>query len=174
MHDLNIYVDGKRVKASLTDEELTQVLDLINAPGQTGYERVDTRETFYYNNSYGDVCAEYESNYGSVNTLYDTANYYSSEEIAESNARADRLMRKLRRFAVENRGENWQVKSNWCIVYSDNHVGDYTSCRYHFREDLESKSVNTVYFDSKETAAAALHKFYEDISWYFTEYQNSL
>ena len=96
----------------------------------------------------------------------------SDKTVAENNARADTLMRKLRRFAVEHRKTelDWNDIDNYkYYIYCDrNEVRldiDYTNVYPHFYG---------VYFDTEETAKAAIEEFKEELIWYFTEYKDSL
>lgn len=103
---------------------------------------------------------------------YESANYYSSDIIAENNARADKLMRQLRRFAVQHRepGINFNNADTAkfyiiCDYENDELRSNYTSF---------TKVFGTIYFDSKEVANAAIDKFHDELIWYFTEYKDSL
>lgn len=126
---------------------------------KAGYERVDTGDTYYSASMHPDIrmkSIEFGDKYN--NADYNNANYYSSEEIAKNNARADKLMRQLRRFSVENRATDieWVRGSNpkYFIYY------DYS------KESLE--------FDSINSTAQAIKEFKNELIWYFTEYRDSL
>lgn len=76
---------------------------------KTGYERVSIGNIYHSESMNPDIrmkSTELDDKYS--NADYNNANYYSSEEVAKNNARADRLIRQLRRFSVENRKDiNW-------------------------------------------------------------------
>lgn len=164
-----LVVEGKEFDIEILDPKLQE---LIMPKKKTGYERV-SHDTFYYSVNtkselswYKDCCDMCD------NLLYNNANYYESEFVAAQNARADTLMRQLRRFAVEHRVNkiNWedhnQVK--WSIAYG------------HAKGDLiidEAGSVHShgvVYFDRLIDAEAAVETFRDELIWYFTEYKDSL
>lgn len=134
---------------------------------KTGYEKVNypCQETPIYFDFDGEV------EVGVMPDLeaYDAANYYSDKTVAENNARADKLMRRLRRFAVEHRKTD--------IDYSE---GVYEICY-----DVDSKKVRvnsvsvyhyfgTIPFDTQKAAEYALAEFRDELLWYFTEYKDSL
>ena len=138
----------------------------------TGYERAINYHSYYYVAG-DDVANErIEKRDESDLALYNIANYYSSEVLANNNARADRLMRQLRRFAVEHRELeiDWKDldQSKWSIGFEYNHNTLYTY------DKLCSRIFGVTYFDSQEAAQAAIDTFYDELIWYFTEYKNSL
>ena len=138
----------------------------------TGYERAANYNYYYYVASDGVANERIEQKDESDLALYNTANYYSSEVLANNNARADRLMRQLRRFAVEHREHeiDWKDldQSKWSIGFEYNHNTLYTY------DKLCSRVFGVTYFDSKETAQAAIDAFYDELIWYFTEYKDNL
>ena len=138
----------------------------------TGYERVNMADDYYYEASAGDINRYSEGHCAVDNKIYETANYYSSEIVANNNARADRLMRQLRRFAVEHREHDIDWKdldqSKWSIGFEYNHNTLYTY------DKLCSRIFGVTYFDSQEAAQAAIDAFYDELIWYFTKYKDSL
>lgn len=142
------------------------------AATSTGYERVEKGENYYFISA-SNLRNIRTEDYTSVsNELYKTANYYTSIMLAENNARADQLMRQLRRFAVEHREHkiDWKDldQSKWSIGFEYNHNTLYTY------DKLCSRVFGVTYFDSKETAQAAIDAFYDELIWYFTEYKDNL
>lgn len=103
---------------------------------------------------------------------YESANYYSSDIIAENNARADKLMRQLRRFAVQHRepGINFN-NANTAKFYI---ICDYENDELRANYTSYAKVFGAIYFDSKEVANAAIDKFHDELIWYFNEYKDSL
>ena len=103
---------------------------------------------------------------------YEVANYYSDKTVAENNARADKLMRQLRRFAVEHREKeidwnDWEKKKcKICFDYSEKEL--FVDHFSHLRD------LFAIYFDSEETANLAIETFRDELVWYFTEYKDSL
>lgn len=159
--------DGREIAVDVNEEILKQ----IEKPKKTGYERVDLGDRYYYFDGW-EVDDHSEDIEDADDDIYDGANYYSDKTIAENNARADRLHRQLRRFAVEHReheldwGNERQSKFHidyWC---GDGklYVGFYNVI----------KTFGVIWFDSKEAAEAAIEEFKDELIWYFTEYKDSL
>ena len=163
--DVNVEINESEF-AKLAAAGFTQVAT------KTGYERANIADDYYYETSAGDINRYSEGHYADDNKIYETANYYSSEIVANNNARADRLMRQLRRFAVENRehGIDWndQEEIKWYIAFFHH---EHELCVYNA---LKCQSFGVIYFDSKEAAQAAVNAFHDELIWYFTEYKNSL
>lgn len=138
----------------------------------TGYERAANHKTYYYVTVGGVTDKVLEQGDEGCLALYNTANYYSSEIVANNNARADRLMRQLRRFSVEHREHDIDWKdldqSKWSIGFEYNHNTLYTY------DKLCSRIFGVTYFDSQEAAQAAIDAFYDELIWYFTKYKDSL
>lgn len=139
---------------------------------KTGYERVSIGMGYYAVSPWGVVDTMSESNYTIDDDYYDNVNYYSSEEVAKNNARADRLIRQLRRFSVENRKSkpDWTKRENhkYRIVY--NHLESMIRAERSFAVE----GFGVVYFDSRELAEQAIKEFKDKLIWYFTEYKDSL
>lgn len=138
----------------------------------TGYERAANYNYYYYVASDGVTNERIEKRDESDLALYNTANYYSSEVLANNNARADRLMRQLRRFAVEHRelDINWNDRTQlkWYISF------DYDIYELYTYRSWSSRTFGVIYFDSKEAAQAAIDAFHDELIWYFTKYKDSL
>jgi hypothetical protein len=96
---------------------------------------------------------------------YDKAcNLYHDKILAENNARADKLMRQLRRFLAENSCNNLSLDHKYEIYY-DNFSGKQISVA-----PSNKKYFGAIQFDSLETAQLAIDTFYDELLWYFTEY----
>ena len=165
-----LIVEGKEFPIEIQDPELQK---LLTSQKKTGYERVGAGQKYWVQNIRGDVCWDTESVYFTGNNeFYDSANYYSDETIAKNNIRADTLMRKLRRFAVEHREKtiNWDNKkqNKYSIFY------DYSSHEVMVGTDIFLRYHGTIYFDSGEAAQLAIDTFHDELVWYFTEYKDSL
>ena len=100
MKNAKLIIDGKEIEVTISEETLEKLTDKKT----TGYERVNGGY-YYYDNGYTVDTTLDTGNPTSVD-LYDVANYYSNVNIANNNTRADKLMRQLRRFAVEHRKED--------------------------------------------------------------------
>ena len=169
-----LVVEGKEFDIEILDPKLQE---LITPKKKTGYERVNMGETFYSVRADGTVFEPIENHNTTHELYYGIANYYSSVEVAEDNARADELMRQLRRFAVEHRVNklNWESDSQakWLISY--NSCGKNSlDCGLIIEESRNIHSHGVVYFDRIIDADAAIEAFRDELIWYFTEYKDSL
>ena len=167
-----LIIEGKEIEVEISEEEYKKLQP--SEEKKTGYERVlsYSDKPYYRIEDVGNILALTDTEHETDNLLYETANYYSSKEVAENNARADKLMRQLRRFAVEHR-EN---ELNW---YNINNRKYYIT--YDFEDNKISanyktflKGLGVTYFDSMEIAQAAINEFHDELIWYFTEYKDSL
>lgn len=162
-----LIIEGKEIEVEISEEEYKKL-----HPSKTGYERVAKDSDYFYVNIRGDVGTGIDNYCCADDKYYESANYYSSEIVVENNARADKLMRQLRRFAVEHRKYKTNFNSinanRFYIIYQCeiNEIKPYhTSYAIYF---------GAIYFDSEETAQAAIDEFYDELLWYFTEYKDSL
>ena len=162
-----LIIEDKEIEIEISEEEYKK-LHL----SETGYERVPENSGFYYESGRGNVESSVDEYCWVDNEYYKSANYYSSEIVAENNARADKLMRQLRRFSVEHRKYKTNFNSinanRFYIIYQCeiNEIKPYhTSYAIYF---------GAIYFDSEEIAQAAINEFHDELIWYFTEYKDSL
>lgn len=161
-----LIVEGKEFDIEILDPKLQKLI----VPNKTGYERVNMGETFYSVRADGTVFEPMENHSDAHNLYYEIANYHSSKDLAYDNARADKLMRQLRRFAAEHRVNslNWDsnTQAKWMIYHSSDGLGVYECNNIH--------SYGTIYFDRLLDADAAIETFRDELIWYFTEYKDSL
>lgn len=162
-----LIIKGKEIEIEISEEEYKKL-----QPSETGYERVSKSGDYFHESGKGDVESEIEDCYNIDNEYYESANYYSDKTVAENNARADKLLRQLRRFSVEHRKYKTNFNSinarRFYIIYQCeiNEIKPYhTSYAIYF---------GAIYFDSEETAQAAIDEFHDELIWYFTEYKDSL
>lgn len=166
-----LIVEGKEFDIDIFDPELEK---LIKPEKKTGYERANECGTYFYSTSDGAVDDYSEIEGDSVaQSDYDAANYYSDLTVAKNNTRADNLMRKLRRFAVEHRKRElvWKPfsnKENYYIAY------DYGENRLVVHVTGWAKGAFAIYFDSEKTTNLAIETFRDELIWYFEEYKDSL
>ena len=172
---MKITIDGKEYECQEIKIKTEAGEIVVNSnidKKKTGYERVNIGMGYYTVNPWGDVDTMSESNYTIDDDYYDNINYHSSKEIAKNNARADRLMRQLRRFSVENRKNdiNWTDKKEcgYRIVYNCQRSIIEIACTF------TRKNFGTIYFDSEKLARRAIKEFEDELIWYFTEYKDSL
>ena len=172
--DAKLMINGKELKTQIEIDET--VLESNEEKKQiNGYERCnercETSNKYSYVDEKGEVLTDSDIDFEEDDLRFATANYYSSAEVARNNARADQLMRKLRRFAVENRKEkiDWNdgKKHKYNLYYSYSAQKIFVDFKFSCR-NFE------IYFDSYEVAERAIEKFKDELIWYFTEYKDSL
>ena len=165
-----LIIEDKEIEIEISEEEYKKLQP--SEEKKTGYERVAEYDGFYYESSDATVEDGLEEHTELDDEYYDIANYYSDKTVAENNARADKLMRQLRRFSVEHRecevNFNDTNTQKHCIYY------DYENDKLGGGLALCSKFFGTIYFDSKKVTQAAIDEFRDELMWYFTEYKDSL
>ncbi len=165
-----LIIEDKEIEIEISEEEYKKLQP--SEEKKIGYERVAESDIYFYANTKGDVETACEDCHDIDDEYYESANYYSSKTVAENNARANKLMRQLRRFSVEHRE---------CRV----NLNDINTEKYYICYDYEGNELGVtftfvvrvfgvIYFDSEETANAAIDKFRDELIWYFTEYKDSL
>ena len=165
-----LIIEDKEIEIEISEEEYKKLQ--LSEEKKTGYERVPESDIYFYANTKGYVETACEDCYDVDDEYYESANYYSSETVAKNNARADKLMRQLRRFSVEHRecGVNFNdINTEKYYMYYD-----YENDELRVGFVLRSRNFGAIYFDSKETAKAAIDEFRDELIWYFTEYKDSL
>ena len=165
-----LIIENKEIEIEISEEEYKKLQP--SEEKKTGYERVPESDIYFYANTKGDVETACEDCYDVDDEYYESANYYSDKTVAENNARADKLMRQLRRFAVQHRepGINFN-NANTTKYYI---ICDYENDELGVSLVFRSKNFGAIWFDSEETAQAAIDEFRDELSWYFTEYKDSL
>ena len=168
MKNAKLIIDGKEIDVQINEEDLKK---LTTTDKITGYERVRYGST-YYIDSYSEVDAFEEEDYKFDEKAYKSGNYYSDSDVANNNARADKLMRQLRRFAVEHRKEDidWDddTQRKYRLYY------DYLDEEFFIDSNMSYRDFGQIYFDTEETAKLAVETFKDELLWYFTEYRDSL
>ena len=162
-----LIIENKEIEIEISEEEYKKL-----QPSETGYERVPESDIYFYANTKGDAETACEDCHDVDDEYYESANYYSDKTVAENNARADKLMRQLRRFSVEHRecevDFNSTETAKHYIYYDCIHDELKTVFTFY------AKTFGTILFDSEETANAAIDEFHDELIWYFTEYKDSL
>ena len=165
-----LIIEGKEIEIEISEEEYKKLQP--SEEKKTGYERVPESDVYFYTYPSGCVETTCETCYDIDDECYESANYYSDKTVAENNARADKLMRQLRRFAVEHREHGVNLndinteKYYICYDYEGNELGTTFT--------FVARVFGVIYFDSEETAQAAINEFHDELIWYFTEYKDSL
>lgn len=156
-----IVLGGKKYKYEL-------VLQEEQPEKKTGYERVSDGELYFSEQADGYVEFRTERDNGIDITRYEAANYYSNERLARDNARADTLLRNLRRFAAEHGGiPERGVFNKYHIIKNANGI-------YAARYNGIARAFGDVWFSSEETAKLAIDTFSEELRWYFFDYDPQL
>ena len=164
-----LIVEGLEFPIEIQDPELQK---LLMPQKKTGYERVDKDQTYYIQDLNEGIVWTSEYCNDDSNADYNTANYYSDKSVAKNNARADSLMRQLRRFAVEHR--------KYDIDWTNGQISKYYICVKNVTNEIvyncayTVQGFNTIYFDTKETVELAINTVHDELVWYFTEYKDSL
>lgn len=178
---VELKVNDKSVQAEISEEQLKELgafeqlkkLGLIEEQ-RTGYERVEKGSTYFYNYSSDDTDNDIDKKDMVDQECYNNANYYSDKMIAENNARADRLLRQLRRWQAQNdeviSKEDWEDHdlTKYSIIY------DYDSNVISPSRIWWMRGTNNIYFKSREKAEEAIEVFRDELLWYFTEYVQRL
>ena len=165
-----LIIKNKEIEIEISEEEYKKLQPIEEK--KTGYERVAEGDYFYYESCKGNAESSIDEYCYIDDEFYASAYYYSSKTVAENNARADKLMRQLRRFSVEHREHGVDFNSTETAkhyIYYDC-VRDELRTTYTFYAGV----FGVIYFDSEETAQAAIDEFYDELMWYFTEYKDSL
>lgn len=163
-------IDNKDFEVEISEEELKRLSRVDKKTNETGYEKGYWDDEFWYVDECGEVDLGTENNELCGHDKYNAANYYSDKTVAENNARADTLIRKLRRFAVEHRQKAINYKNSYwyelCYNYYDLSIevikGSY------------EKYFGAICFDSQKTAELAIEYYKDELIWYFTEYKDSM
>lgn len=164
-----LIIEGKEIEVEISEEEYKKIQ---TKEKKTGYERVEVCKEFYYVSASSKVKIGCDDYVPIDNDYYDIGNYYSDKFVAENNARADKLMRQLRRFAVEHREHG--VNLNDINTEKRYICYDYESNELESTYTFVARVFGVIYFDSEETAQAAINEFHDELIWYFTEYKDSL
>lgn len=172
---VNIALNGKTAELDVPDEKLVE-LGLMEKKKPTGYGRVPHGRSYYNAGSIGKVFMFTEDGCDVDERWYSSGNYYSNEEVAEANARAEKLMRQLRRFAAENGGipsvEDWKnERVSKYYIYTRSSTGRTTILS---GESYITRDTFQIYFISEEACDKAIKLYKDELTWYFTEYQAML
>lgn len=160
-----LIVNNKEIEVEISEEELNKLQEK-----KTGYERVGEGNTYYFESGCGEV-RNFNDKDPDDDMRYENANYYSSEKVAENNARTDRLMRQLRRFAAEHRKKEI-IWNNQDLKYIIRYA--HSSPKLYVDSEMCGRNFGTIAFDTEETAQLAIETFHDELIWYFTEYKDSL
>ena len=165
--------NGKSIEVDLTEEQM-EALGLKQEFKYTGYELGDDKVFFRsLNNGLAQQCHD---RYAKTICL-DNATAYSDYKLAEDNARADLLMRRLRRYAAQHGGmprvEDWKVNAKrhsliYYISYNYANGSLYVETHYFLR------GFGGIFFHSCVACEDAIEEFKDELIWYFTKYEAML
>lgn len=159
-----VEINGKEIEMNIevSEEELAKL-----QKKDTGYGFGSHDEKHYavdYDNNIIEL--RYEKVYEKCDK---GCNLYHNKKLAKDDARADLLMRQLRRFAAEHNQKNldWNnpIVSKYNIQYNTR-IDQLQVSRW-----CEIQYFGSIYFDSEETAQLAIDTFRDELMWYFTEYK---
>ena len=166
-----IKVNGKIDFIDISKEKATK-LGLIK-PNLTGYERAGSGETYYVVSSNGVMNLTEDSYYDDM-VLFDSGNYFTSEEIAQCVNRATTLKNMLRKFQADNdkaiTSKDWKesTKSKWYFTYN------YANDTILVLNSARVRDFGVIYFTSEELCKQAVKTFESEIKWYYTSYLQRL
>lgn len=167
--NLQIIVGGQEIKIpiTLTQEQIAELsAAMISDKPRTGWEKPQDKEPCYYVDALGRVQKFTVDELGKaqLDLLYEKANCYSSEFVANEVARGDTLIRNLRRFAIEKRKEPInRLEGGYTITYN------YVDQCLEYGATGNWFALGDVVFDSEETVREAMNLYAEELIWYFTE-----
>lgn len=95
------------------------------------------------------------------------ANYHTDGCMTADFARAETIMRKLRRFSLEHAkgGGSWNARTTkFCILF------DHTRRELFVTNASYMQYFGQIYFETFETAETAIKEFEADLLWYFKDY----
>ena len=138
----------------------------------TGWEQPEDRAPCYYVDALGRVqrIIVNEHSKSQVDLLYSEANCYLSENVASDIARAERLIRKLRRESIQRRQNQIDLSNE----------GGYTITYNYVDNCLELGgtgnwlAVGDIVFDSEKSAQEVMNIYAEELTWYFTRKRETI
>lgn len=169
--NIKLTVDGKEI--ALTEEQI-KALGLQPEAKRTGYERTTGGRVYYANSSKDEPLTLADNDRVQDRILFESANYVTDRQLCINNARADQLMRQLRRFAALNGGI--PSKSDFDNVNRTKHIIEYNALTDKFVVSVvyTHRYPGMVFFNSLSACEDAIQKFHDELLWYFTEYEPML
>ena len=163
--EITLTVNGKQVKATVDEKEMKKAMGEHNR--DTGYDIGNDLEEYHYISDIDTV--EKDVLYRSAGKHLCRAiegNYYSNRQVATNNAKADSIIRRLRRLAAQHGGCKQPGKYGYEIFWDSNH---------HTLEVMMSnvntfRSIGAIVFETSDAAEIAIKTFKDELLWYFTEY----
>lgn len=158
-----------KINGELKDVEIENGEITIIEPEKkaTGWERAKPGEWQRYIDSYN-VKSSTEDCLEEDDALYQKANYFTSQKLAENISRMQTLQRQMFRWQAENDVPIPIIsKSNykWCILYNSKSTPEI-----HVNMKLSDAGF-LPYFSSKEKAKECIEVFKDELTWLFTEFR---
>lgn len=160
-------INGELKDVEIENGEITIVESEKKA---TGWERAKPGEWQRYIDSYN-VKSSTEDCLEEDDALYQKANYFTSQELAENINRMQTLQRKMFRWQAENdvpvclseiSNDEWE---KWGISY-DYEADDFFVCRHN-----NVAEPFMPYFSLKWKAKECIEVFKDELTWLFTEFR---
>lgn len=160
MKTVKLIIEDKEIEVQISDE---QIAELTKPKKVTGFERAALGETYNLVTMFGNMNFNYEEESGNDNAFYNTANYYTSKELAGWCCRSDNLNRKMRRWAAEHneRPIDWLNERDMKYVINYDHAAE--ELVVHWAGTCMINSV--VCFNTEELAEQAIKEFGDEIKW---------
>lgn len=173
---VELKMNDKSVQAEISEEQLKE-LGLVEDKPKTGYERVDEDESYFVDDTINDGHEVLGGRTLVNNLYYINGNYYNDKSIVENNARADRLLRRLRQWQAlndepVNKRDLMQLIFTIGYDYKKDDAGnDAGLYAYSYHRPV---SFGEIHFSTRDKVKEAINVFKDELTWYFTEYQQRL
>ena len=136
-----------KLRATISSQKLE------NEKKMSPFNRQKKNLFYYFIDTDGTVCEDTDGHYELDDELYKAANYCTDKNLMHQRALYETLNRLLWRFSMEN-GES---ENSWNSI--NDHYEIYWSCSnegFDICRNCHAKSLNAVYFPSKELAMKAI------------------
>lgn len=133
------------------------------------FDRAQKGSPYYYVDYFGYVVDDIDARSRPDDLIYGNENYYLDKDRALNDARADLLMRKLRRFSLKrskNEGLWGDRSAKFCILFDHLERKLFVTCVSYMQ------GFGQVYFETLVDAEDAIKEFETELLWYFKEYSN--
>ena len=162
MKTVKLIIDGKEINAQINEEDLKVI--------EKKKDRADKGSNYYYFNSdLFFIENTIEEGIFFDECCYDNGNYFLNEEDCKNATRVVSLWLRMKRFANEYNKENLKFtddpQEKYFIAY------DFANEDFRIDRRYNWKDMFQIYFNSEETAQKAINEFYDELMWYFTEYE---
>jgi hypothetical protein len=171
--NLTLCLNGNElnIPIELSNDQIQAICEsLVTEDPKTGWELPADGDTFYYCDALDRVQAgvfDYESTM-LVEMLSEKSNIFSSEFVASNIARANTLLRHLRKRAAAGRDAEADPHEGYTILYNYE-----TSC-LEIGMTGGCMALGDIIFDTEERCRDAINEYASELIWYFTEKKNRL